>query len=111
MTIEHHKSIKINVVIPSHVRALATVMESQEFNTIDFCCHTLSCEGVSNTGSVDGYVPKFNVVIPSHVRALATKYSVEFPQKPGCHTLSCEGVSNTRDANGKLSFELSYPLM
>lgn len=24
MTIKHHKSIKINVVMPSHVRALAT---------------------------------------------------------------------------------------
>ena len=30
MTIEHHKSIKINVVIPSHVRALATQYATDE---------------------------------------------------------------------------------
>ena len=47
MTIEHHKSIKINVVIPSHVRALATSRTKE-------------------------YTFKIPIVIPSHVRALAT---------------------------------------
>lgn len=47
MTIEHHKSIKINVVMPSHVRALAT-----------------------HASKV--IVERLIVVIPSHVRALAT---------------------------------------
>ena len=47
MTIEHQKLIKINVVIPSHVRALAT-MGGLLDSVLSICCHTLSCEGVSN---------------------------------------------------------------
>ena len=87
MTIEHHKSIKINVVIPSHVRALATDDQKK------FCA--------------------VSVVIPSHVRALATMDTLlDSILSICCHTLSCEGVSNLKCLLLLPSVrKLSYPLM
>ena len=99
-----------NVVIPSHVRALATYHNASCFVGI-MSCHTLSCEGVSNKYTLRrGKL--YRVVIPSHVRALATVSDDQKNFCASCHTLSCEGVSNFLNPDIFSSKnELSYPLM